>query len=154
MNSVTQIRQNVMFALKYNCLPYDVIISDVNRYLSTSLRAFVALWRFPTQEDLRRVRERFAGGLALILSVKALQTSRQLVLLKLGLLLSSRRRNACANDEAYPQTIFDSIILIFFNVKPLFSAVIGWFLTSSPFIELPQWSVTRHKFLRAGCSVN
>ena len=106
MNSVTQIRQNVMFALKYNCLPYDVIISDVNRYLSTSLRAFVALWRFPTQEDLRRVRERFAGGLALILSVKALQTSRQLMLLKLGLLLSSRRRNACANDETYPQTIF------------------------------------------------
>ena len=104
MNSVTQIRQNVMFALKYNCLPYDVIIS-VNRYLSTSLRAFVALWRFPTQEDLRRVGERFAGGLALILSVKAL-TSRQLMLLKLGLLLSSRRRNACANDEAYPQTIF------------------------------------------------
>ena len=102
MNSVTQIRQNVMFALKYNCLPYDVIISDVNRYLSTSLRAFVALWRFPTQEDLRRVGERFAGGLALILSVKALQTSRQLMLLKLGLLLSSRRRNARANDEAYP----------------------------------------------------
>ena len=152
MNSVTQIRQNVMFALKYNCLPYDVIIS-VNRYLSTSLRAFVALWRFPTQEDLRRVGERFAGGLALILSepCRPLASS---CCLSLASYFPIDEETLVLMMKPTLKLSFDSIILIFFNVKPLFSAVIGWFLTSSPFIELPQWSVTRHKFLRAGCSVN